>query len=63
MASDRLRLVTEGQSVSYYFKGNAIRVEAMRDMVNDRGQIPQELRDAGLEQAIRERTGLEPECI
>ena len=36
----------------YYFKGNAIRVEAMRDMVNDRGQIPQELRDAGLEQAI-----------
>lgn len=24
----------------------------MRDMVNDRGQIPQELRDAGLEQAI-----------
>lgn len=48
-----LVVICNGGGISfYYFKGNVIRVEVMWDMVNDRGQIFQELCDVGLEQVI-----------
>ncbi|WP_455590721.1 Mfa1 family fimbria major subunit [Bacteroides sp.] len=38
----------------YTYKGTAISVNSMRDMANDYNLIPQELRNAGLEEAINE---------